>query len=47
MFLLEREHLTETPPCLKSDIQRHIDFLEQNIASLNQRFNRAVLSSTA
>lgn len=47
MLLLEREHLTVTTPCLKNDIQRHIDFLEQNIASLNHKFNRAVRSSAA
>lgn len=47
MLLLEREHLTGTDACLKNDVQRHIDYLEQNIAVLNQKFNRAVLSSPA
>ncbi|HEY2380735.1 MAG TPA: transposase [Terriglobia bacterium] len=47
MLLLEREHLTGTDPCLKNDVQRHIDYLEQNIAVLNQKFNRTVLSSPA
>ena len=47
MLLLEREHLTGTDACLKTDVQRHIDYLEQNIAVLNQKFNRTVLSSPA
>ena len=47
MLVLEREHLTATTPCLRNDIQRHIDFLEQNIATLNHKFNRAVRSSAA
>ena len=47
MLLLERKHLAASTPCLKDDIQRHIDYLEKNIATLNQKFNRTVRSSAA
>jgi transposase len=47
MLLVEREYLTVTAPDLRNDIQRHIDYLEQNISMLTQRFNRTVLSSPA
>ena len=47
MLLLERRHLTTVTPCLGNDVQRHIDYLEQNIATLNQKFNRTVRSSAA
>jgi transposase len=48
MLLAERENLqAASPPGLKNEIQRHIVFLEQNISSLNQEFNRNVRSSAA
>jgi len=48
MLLAERENLqTASAPGLKNEIQRHIAFLEQNISSLNQEFNRSVRSSAA
>jgi transposase len=47
MLLLERSYLAKAPPSLRNDIQRHIHFLEQGIATLNQEFNRAVRSSAA
>jgi hypothetical protein len=47
MLLLERSNLAEAPGCLRADIQRHINFLEQSIATLNQEFNRTVRSSAA
>src|SRR5437879_6301650 len=47
MLFLERSYLAKAPPSLRNDIQRHIHFLEQSIATLNQEFNRAVRSSAA
>lgn len=47
MLLLERGYLTAATPALRNDIQRHIDYLEQNITLLNQKFNRTVRSSAA
>ena len=47
MLALEREYLAASPAALRNDILRHIDYLEQNIAMLNQKFNRAVRSSAA
>ena len=45
MLLMERQYLTEASPRLRIDIMRHINFLEQNVASLNQEFNRTVRCS--
>jgi transposase len=47
MLLLERGHLAEAPACLRNDVQRHINFLDQSITMLNQDFNRTVRSSVA
>jgi len=47
MLSLERNYLTTATPALKNDIQRHINFLEQSISSLNSEFNRTVRSSAA
>jgi transposase len=47
MLLLEREYLSSSAAVLKNDIQRHIYYLEQSIASLNQEFNRTIRSSAA
>lgn len=45
MLLLERSYLATAPPALRNDIQRHINFLEQGIGSLNHEFNRIVRAS--
>jgi transposase len=45
MLLLERSYLATAPQSLRNDIQRHINFLEQGIAALNQDFNRTVRAS--
>jgi transposase len=47
MLLVERENLAASAPGLKSEVQRHIAFLEQSISYLNQEFNRTVRSSAA
>jgi transposase len=47
MLLLERRHLSEVPLSLRNDVQRHITFLEQSLATLTQEFNRTVRSSAA
>lgn len=47
MLVAERTHLEEAPSCLRNDILRHINFLDQSVATLNQEFNRAVRSSVA
>jgi len=44
---LERSRLSEAPTILRKDVQRHIGFLEQSIATLNQEFNRTVRLSAA
>ncbi len=47
MLLLEKGRLAEAPEVLRRDLQRHIVFLEQSIASVNQEFNRTVRYSAA
>ncbi|HLH30085.1 MAG TPA: hypothetical protein VKY31_02705 [Terriglobia bacterium] len=47
MLLLERKYLATATSVLKNDVQRHINFLEQSIASLSHEFNRSVRSSAA
>jgi transposase len=47
MLILERRSLAEVPLSLRSDVQRHITFLEQSVAALTQDFNRTVRSSAA
>jgi transposase len=47
MLLLEKTRLTDAPAVLRKDMLRHITFLEQAIAALNQEFNRTVRFSTA
>ena len=47
MLLLERDRLPKAPAVLRRDMLRHINFLEQSIATLNQEFNRTVRFSAA
>jgi transposase len=47
MLHIEKANWAAAPADLRKDIQRHIYFLEQNISSLNQEFNRAVRASAA
>jgi transposase len=47
MLLLEKNYLASASTCLRNDILRHINFLEQSITTLNQEFNRTVRSSVA
>jgi transposase len=47
MLLVERSRFTQAPEILRKDMQRHISFLEQSIATLNQEFSRTVRFSTA
>lgn len=47
MLLLERSRLTESSAVLRKELQRHISFLEQTIATLNQEFNKTVRFSAA
>jgi transposase len=47
MLALERSRLADSPVVVRKDIQRHITFLEQSIAMLNQEFNRTVRFSAA
>jgi hypothetical protein len=43
----EKGRLDKASPVVRKDLQRHINFLEQSIATLNQEFNRTVQSSVA
>jgi transposase len=45
MLLAEKRYLSEASPRLRIDTMRHINFLEQNVAALNQEFNRTVRCS--
>jgi transposase len=47
MLLLEKSRLIEASPSVRRDIQRHLDFLEQSIATLSKDFNHTVRSSIA
>jgi len=47
MLVLEKGRLEDASVILRKDVQRHIGFLEQSIAMLNQEFNRAVRFSAA
>jgi hypothetical protein len=47
MMIVERNYLEEAPACLRNDILRHINCIEQSVATLNQEFNRTVRSSVA
>lgn len=47
MLFTEKHYLEEAPVSLRPDITRHISFLDQNISTLNQEFNRTVRSSVA
>ncbi|PYS36111.1 MAG: hypothetical protein DMG14_25440 [Acidobacteria bacterium] len=47
MLLLERSRLAEAVGVVRKDLQRHVNFLEQSISTLNQEFNRTVRLSAA
>lgn len=47
ILTVERNRFAEAPALLRKDMQRHISFLEQSIATLNQEFNRTVRLSAA
>jgi transposase len=47
ILFLEKNRLAEAPPLLRKDLQRHISFLDQSIAILNQEFSRTVRLSSA
>src|SRR3989442_637258 len=47
MLLLEKNRLAGASAVLRRDLVRHITFLEQTIATLNQEFNRTVRFSAA
>jgi transposase len=45
MLNLERKRLTNATEILRKDLLRHITFLEQSVAMLNQEFSRTVRAS--
>jgi transposase len=47
MLQLERERLGQASSVLRKDLQRHVTFLEQNIAALDLESNRIIRLSTA
>jgi transposase len=47
MLALEKGRLKSATDVLRKDMQRHITFLEQSIATLNHEFGRIVRSSVA
>jgi transposase len=47
MLYFEKRYLVDAPSTLRIDILRHISFLEQSVATLNQEFNRTIRSSVA
>jgi transposase len=47
MLQLERGRLAEASAVLRKDLQRHVTFLEQNIAALDLESNRIIRVSTA
>jgi transposase len=47
MLAAEKSRFEKAPLVIRKDLQRHINFLEQSIATVNQDFNRTVQSSVA
>jgi transposase len=47
MLVAEKGRFEKASAVIRKDLQRHINFLEQSIATVNQEFNRTVQSSVA